>query len=123
MRFLISLAISMAYGLAYAGSNDTLTCKPAKPMIEEAIKISQSEQGAEIFTLTGGNARAYLNFVNEQDPRTDYSGDAIFGIVRPSIGAAVFGILRDNDALICMSVKLGIGLHTKALSEMFKNKL
>lgn len=122
MRLWISLALSMTYGLAYAGSNDTLKCMPAKPMLEEAMQVARSEQGVEPFVLTGGDAKAYLDVINDQEPRTDYEADSIFGLVRNVQGYAVFGFLRDKDETICLGVRVGLGLHQKAMTAAVVNK-
>lgn len=115
MRFALSLIFSMACATAFAGSNDSLTCIPAKPSIQEALDIAKTNSQVEVFALATADAKAYLDVINNEDPKTDYSGDGIFGLARNDTGIAIFGILRDSDTSICMGVRVGIGMHNRAM--------
>ena len=109
-----SLVIVALIGFAGAETlpgNETLTCIPAAKAAAD-LEVARRE-GYEVFALSGAEARAYLGFVNGQEPPTDFKGDGVIGAIGPKM--VIFGILSDDGESLCLRVAVSSPLHKAAL--------
>jgi hypothetical protein len=113
-KLLLSAVFAFATSPVLAAMNNAdLTCRPTKPVMQEAYAIVEKTPSLSILFFTGDQARVYLEIINRAEPNSEFQADAIFGMQGP--GGAQIALFSADTQELCLAIQVDMITHARAL--------